>query len=461
MLYSFGRIRICKRGQTKSAVASAAYYGAQKYTNEWDGVTHNFSRKKYVEEQRIRMPENAPEKYINESIPVAERVGLLWNDVENFEKAGNAQLARHNYIALQHDLTIEQNLECVDRWIKENCTSIGMGVVYAPHLQPNNWHVDVMYLMREFDTKGNFKIKSEKAYLCRNASGEERYILAKNWKKEKDNGWEKIYKYQSPEGEKRNFTKSELEKESGTWERTSKYPLDKKIEVNTWNDHDMADKWRKSWEVIVNEKFEELGLDLHVDCRSYEDQGSNKIPAVHVGNSDDKEERESLNKDIIDFNERVDELQEEIEDILIETIAGDLEYVTAMDEEDEDDEYDDGGFALEDQADTLNDIERDALNNQQLINRVYECDLFEKTWRKKLKERYNNLLEKLMEKLNSIWAKITQRRSEPVLDEFKQSPLDNIIKSAKEEQEALWSRRDALEPRHKNEKEDPGSFDHR
>lgn len=39
-------IRIVSRGSGKSAVASAAYQSGTKMVNEWDGVTHDYTRKK-------------------------------------------------------------------------------------------------------------------------------------------------------------------------------------------------------------------------------------------------------------------------------------------------------------------------------------------------------------------------------------------------------------------------------
>ena len=39
-------ISIISRGKGKSAVASAAYISCEKLTNEWDGVTHDYHKKK-------------------------------------------------------------------------------------------------------------------------------------------------------------------------------------------------------------------------------------------------------------------------------------------------------------------------------------------------------------------------------------------------------------------------------
>ena len=38
-------VNIISRGKGKSAVASAAYISGEKIKNEWDGVTHDYTRK--------------------------------------------------------------------------------------------------------------------------------------------------------------------------------------------------------------------------------------------------------------------------------------------------------------------------------------------------------------------------------------------------------------------------------
>ena len=189
MLYSFGKVKVITRGKGKSAVATAAYHSATRIQNKWDGEVHDFTYKQDVGETFIRMPPNAPARYRDENIPAKERVATIWNEVEMFEKNINARLARQNYLALQNEFTLEQNLECVDKFIADNCTSIGMGVVYDLHLTPGNDHVDLMYLVRDFDEEGNFRRKTQKEYLCRHPDGREQYMNAAVFSEEKEKGW--------------------------------------------------------------------------------------------------------------------------------------------------------------------------------------------------------------------------------------------------------------------------------
>ncbi len=41
--------------------------------------------------------------------------------------------------------------------------------------------------------------------------------------------------------------------------------------------------WREQWAAAVNTKFEEKGLDVRIDHRSYVRQGLDLIPTVHEG----------------------------------------------------------------------------------------------------------------------------------------------------------------------------------
>ncbi|VEJ33775.1 Dtr system oriT relaxase [Peptoniphilus harei] len=55
------------------------------------------------------------------------------NKVEVAEKSSNEQLARHFIIGLAKKLTLSENKNLIERFIKENLTSQGMIVDYAIH----------------------------------------------------------------------------------------------------------------------------------------------------------------------------------------------------------------------------------------------------------------------------------------------------------------------------------------
>ena len=90
------------RGKGKSAVAAAAYRSGEKLTNEWDGMTHDYTRKGGVVHTEIMLPPHAPPSFSDRS--------TLWNSVELYEKAGNAQLAREIDAALPIELSREEQI---------------------------------------------------------------------------------------------------------------------------------------------------------------------------------------------------------------------------------------------------------------------------------------------------------------------------------------------------------------
>ena len=89
-------IKIIKRSQGRSAVAAAAYRSGQKFINEWDGVTHDYTKKGGVVHSEILLQAHAPPSFSDRS--------ALWNSVEKAEKSRNAQLAREIEIALPNEL---------------------------------------------------------------------------------------------------------------------------------------------------------------------------------------------------------------------------------------------------------------------------------------------------------------------------------------------------------------------
>ena len=104
-------ISIVSRGKGKSAVAAAAYRSGEKLTNEWDGMTHDYTRKGGVVHTEIMLPPHAPPSFSDRS--------TLWNSVELYEKAGNAQLAREIDAALPIELSREEQI----RLVREYCSS--------------------------------------------------------------------------------------------------------------------------------------------------------------------------------------------------------------------------------------------------------------------------------------------------------------------------------------------------
>ncbi len=55
-------IKVISRGKGKSAVAAAAYRAGEKITNEFDGMTHDYTHKGGVVHTEILLPDHAPRR---------------------------------------------------------------------------------------------------------------------------------------------------------------------------------------------------------------------------------------------------------------------------------------------------------------------------------------------------------------------------------------------------------------
>ena len=56
-------IKIISRGSGKSAVSAAAYRSGAYIVNQYDGMIHDYTRKKGVAHTEILLPANAPDEY--------------------------------------------------------------------------------------------------------------------------------------------------------------------------------------------------------------------------------------------------------------------------------------------------------------------------------------------------------------------------------------------------------------
>ena len=150
-------ISIVSRGKGKSAVAAAAYRSGEKLTNEWDGMTHDYTRKGGVVHTEIMLPPHAPPSFADRS--------TLWNSVELYEKAGNAQLAREIDAALPIELSREEQIRLVREYCSSQFVSKGMCVDFAIHdTNKGNPHCHIMLTMRPLDERGAWAAKSKKEY---------------------------------------------------------------------------------------------------------------------------------------------------------------------------------------------------------------------------------------------------------------------------------------------------------
>ena len=228
-------IRIVQRSKGSSAVAGAAYQAGEKLFSEYDQKNKDHRRKqKEVVYTEIMLPTNAPPEY-------ADRA-TLWNSAEEVEKQWNSQLARRFVVALPREVPMEMYPQMMQEYCREHFVSKGMCCDFAIHdTDPlgHNPHCHIMLTMRAIDENGKWMPKSRKVY-------------------DLDENGERI------------------KLPSGRWKSHKEDTVD-------WNEQYHAEEWRHGWEVVQNKYLELAGSAERVDMRSYERQGLDIIPTVHMG----------------------------------------------------------------------------------------------------------------------------------------------------------------------------------
>ena len=158
--------KVIGRSSGRSAVAASAYMSCSKILNDYDGVLHDFTRKRGLVWEHIFLPENAPQEWQDRS--------ELWNAVERAEKTKDSRLARELVIALPVELNKEQWINLLAEYIQSNFVAEGMCADVAIHdTDGHNPHAHIMLTVRPLDDKGKWQYKTEKEYLCKR-NGEEK-----------------------------------------------------------------------------------------------------------------------------------------------------------------------------------------------------------------------------------------------------------------------------------------------
>ena len=271
-------LRHIKRTAGHTAIAAAAYRAGEKLYDAYYGETQDYSRKKGVVATKIYAPDYVPERLLDRQ--------TLWTEVEFNEHRKDAQLAYSLDIALQNELTLEENIELLDRFVTEEMVPIGMIVDVAIHKPDRGKHGipnpqgHLSAPMRPFLGSGEWGIKQHMEYVL-------------------DESGERIRK---PNGKYKTIAVSET----------------------GWNDPALLEHWRERWAELVNQKFEEKGLTCRIDHRSNEARGITDAPQVHEGSAVRRREAKGLRTDKGTWNRWVSKTNDVIRRILsvIREISG-------------------------------------------------------------------------------------------------------------------------------------------
>lgn len=258
-------IKLVRRSQGKSAVAAAAYRSGEKLLNEYDGVTHDYTRKGGIVHSEILLPEHAPPEFAQRSI--------LWNAVEKVEKHRRAQLAREIEVALPVELGHDQQIALVRDYCKRTFVDAGMCVDLCIHDKgEGNPHAHILLTMRPLNLDGSWGDKQKKEYLL-------------------DGKRQKIY---DP--------------------KKQQYKCNT-ISTTDWNEQTKAEEWREAWAGFANRALLEHGAGQSLDHRSYERQGEGRVPTVHMGVAASQMERRGIPTDKGNTNRAVAEDTRLIEEL--------------------------------------------------------------------------------------------------------------------------------------------------
>lgn len=154
-LYYFDA-KIITKSMGHSATAFGAYRAGLKLTCPHTGLTFNYAHKApEVTYAAIMAPEieGAP-NWVNDPatlLPEADRVS----------KRKDAQIAREFVLALQIELTHDQNVSLMERFMREQLLARGMVTFGCLHYKPNQPHCHIMAFVRDWTAQGFGKVNRD------------------------------------------------------------------------------------------------------------------------------------------------------------------------------------------------------------------------------------------------------------------------------------------------------------
>ncbi|MBD9445066.1 Ti-type conjugative transfer relaxase TraA [Rhizobium sp. RHZ02] len=227
-------VSIVARGSGRSAVLSAAYRHCVKMEFEREARTIDYSRKQGLLHEEFVIPEDAPDwlQSMMSDRSVSGASEAFWNKVEAFEKRSDAQLAKDVTIALPMELTADQNIALVRDFVERHITAKGMVADWVFHDAPGNPHIHLMTTLRPL-TEDGFGAKKVA-------------VLGPDGKPVRNDAGKIVYEL---------------------WAGSA----------------DDFNAFRDGWFACQNRHLALAGLDIRVDGRSFEKQGIELTPTIHLG----------------------------------------------------------------------------------------------------------------------------------------------------------------------------------
>ena len=234
-----------------SVVGAAAYQSGDKIYSEYEHEWKSGDHLERIIHKEILLPPNAPEKYLDRA--------TLWNAVDAAEDKSTAQTARRIIMALPKELTQEQNIELIRNYCQTSFVDRGMIADFAVHDdEEGNPHAHVLLTMRSINEKGEWNPKTRTEF-----------ILDEN-------------------GERIQTANGKFKRRCVSWDG--------------WNDRGNCEIWRHEWEIMQNAALEKAGREERIDMRSFERQGIELAPTVHLGPAASALEKKGIHTELGDHN---------------------------------------------------------------------------------------------------------------------------------------------------------------
>ena len=291
--------KVVSRGAGRSAVAASAYLSCSRLYNDYDGIQHDYTKKRGLVWQEVFLPKCAPQEWQDRE--------KLWNAVEEVETAKDSRLAREFVVALPIELNREEQIALLQEFIREQFVSDGMCADAAIHdTDGHNPHAHILLTVRPLDEQGKWQYKTEKEYLCMR-NGEERGFTAAEFKAAQDEGWEKQYPYKV--GKKKVYMTPSAAEAQGLV-RADKHPKSTRYGRQNpiserWNSEEQLAAWRAAWADVSNRYLERAGREERIDHRSNAARGLDEIPTIHEGVTAQALERKGIISDRCELNRQI------------------------------------------------------------------------------------------------------------------------------------------------------------
>ncbi|EJT01388.1 Ti-type conjugative transfer relaxase TraA [Rhizobium sp. CCGE 510] len=240
MAIMFVRAQVISRGAGRSIVSAAAYRHRARMMDELAGTSFSYrGGAGELMHEEVALPDEIPD-WLRSAISgqsVSKASEVFWNAVDAFETRADAQLARELIIALPEELTRAENIALVREFVRDTLTSKGLIADWVYHDKDGNPHIHLMTTLRPLTEEG---FGAKKVAVLGEGGKPLRVVTPDR-----------------PTG---------------------------KIVYKVWaGDKETMKAWKIAWAEAANRHLALAGHDIHLDGRSYAEQGLDGIAQKHLG----------------------------------------------------------------------------------------------------------------------------------------------------------------------------------